>query len=440
MIIEFSVENFLSIKDMVTLSMVSAKSFKEHKDFNLINVDKKLDLLKSAVIYGNNASGKSNILSAIGFMKRTVLNSFRDSLLEKTERKLPSAKFALNSKSETEPSQFEMSFVYKSIKYRYGFEIDNEIIVGEWLFHTTSKEVYLFRRKEQKIIINKSSFKEGQGKDSEVRENVLFLTLLASLNQPVSKGITEWFQNLKFINGVYDFGYKSYTVRKIKSDAAFFDWVSNFIKYLEIANLSTTEEEIDEIDISNLKRGANSEEFVRFRESLNAYTNKLPKGDNLVSYHRKYNEENVLIDTIPFNFERQESDGTKKLVYLLGPWYDTLRRGGILIVDELDSKLHSNLTRKLIEFFHKYNKYNAQLIFAVHDVSLLNKDIFRRDQIYFVEKNQFGSSELVSLGDFKTDKVRNKSAFDKNYVQGTYGSIPYFEITEKLSQLLYGDE
>ena len=92
-----------------------------------------------------------------------------------------------------------------------------------------------------------------------------------------------------------------------------------------------------------------------------------------------------------------------------------------------------------MDFFHKFNKINAQLIFAVHDTSILNRDTFRRDQIYFVEKNQFGASELISLADFKTDKVRNKSAFDKNYIQGKYGAIPYFEIDEKLNQLLYGE-
>lgn len=440
MIIEFSVENFLSIKDMVTLSMISAKSFKEHKDTNLIHVDKKLELLKSAVIYGNNASGKSNILSALSFMKKTVLTSFRDSLLETNERRLPSEKFALNSKSETEPSQFEMSFLYNSIKYRYGFEIDNEMIVAEWLFHTTSKEVYLFRRTHQNIEVNKSSFKEGLGKETEVRENVLFITLLSTLNQPISKGITAWFQNLRFIDGFHDNGYKSFTIKKIKSDPNFFNWIAHFIKYLEISNVSTTEEEIDKIEISRLKQEGKDEEFIRLSESLNAYRGNIKSVDQLLTYHRKYDEDNVLIDTIPFNFERQESHGTKKLIYLLGPWYDALRNGRVLVIDELDSKLHSNLTRKLIEFFHKYNKHNAQLIFAVHDVSLLNKDIFRRDQIWFVEKNQFGASELLSLGDFKTDKVRNKSAFDKNYIQGTYGAIPYFEITDKLSQLLYGEE
>jgi AAA15 family ATPase/GTPase len=109
------------------------------------------------------------------------------------------------------------------------------------------------------------------------------------------------------------------------------------------------------------------------------------------------------------------------------------------MIDELDSRLHSHLTLRLVDFFHHFNKSNAQLICAVHDISLLKKEVFRRDQIWFVEKNQFGASELVSLADFKTDKVRNKSAFDKNYLEGKYGAIPYFDINAKLDELLYGE-
>jgi len=200
MIIEFSVENYLSFKDLTTLSMVAAKSFKEHKESNLIAVDKKLNLLKSAVIYGNNASGKSNLLEAMGFMKATVLNSFRDALVDNNERKFPLEKFILNSKTENESSFFEISFIHQHVKYRYGFEIDYDKIVAEWLFHTTTKEVYLFKRDYQKIEVNKTAFKEGLGKEENAKENVLFLTLIAQLNGKISNEIVNWFKNFNHIN------------------------------------------------------------------------------------------------------------------------------------------------------------------------------------------------------------------------------------------------
>jgi AAA15 family ATPase/GTPase len=440
MLIKFSVENFLSFKELTTLSMITVKSFKEHKKTHTIDIENKFELLKSSIIYGNNASGKSNLLNAIGFMRATVLNSFRDALMENSERKFPLEKFILNSKNENESSFFEISFITNNIKYRYGFEIDYDKIIAEWLYHTTTKEVYLFKRDFQKIEINKNSFKEALGKENDIKENVLFLSLLATLGKEISTNIVEWFKKCNFINGIHDRGHKRYTIDKLKTDTNFFNWVLYFIKYLEISNLSTTEEDVNDIDLENLKEKEKDEEIINLLTSIHKIQSKQPKRDQLITYHRKYNEDNILIDSVAFNFDKQESEGTKKLLYLLGPWYDTLQNGKVLLVDELDSRLHSHLTLRLIDFFHSFNKNNAQLICAVHDISLLNKDIFRRDQIWFIDKNQFGASELISLGDFNTDKVRNKSAFDKNYTQGKYGAIPYFEIPEKLNQLLYGEE
>lgn len=439
MIIEFKVENFLSFKDLTTLSMVTAKSFKEHKDTHTFTIDNKLSLLKSAVIYGDNASGKSNLLEAMEFMKRIILNSFRDALLENSDRKFPLEKFALNSKSEQESTFFEVSFFNNGTKYRYGFEIDYDKVVAEWLYHTTSKEVYLFKRDLQNIEVNKSAFKEGLGKEEDVKENVLFLSVLATLGKETSSSIVEWFKKFNIINGIHDRGHKRYTIDKLKSDKNFFNWVLHFIKYLEISNLTTTEEDVNEIDLETLREKEKDEEIINFFTSIHKIQSKQPKRDQLITYHRKYDENNVLVDTISFNFDKQESEGTKKLLYLLGPWYDTLKNGKVLIIDELDSRLHSHLTLRLIDFFHKCNVNQAQLICAVHDISLLNKETFRRDQIWFVEKNQFGASELISLADFKTDTVRNKSAFDKNYLEGKYGAIPYFDIDVKLNQLLYGE-
>lgn len=437
MLIEFSIENFLSFKDSTTLSMVAAKSFKEHPDTHVIESGSNFKLLKSAVIYGNNASGKSNLLEAMGFMKQTILNSFRDALLENNEKKFPLEKFALNTRTEKETSFFEISFIQKGTKYRYGFEIDYDKVVSEWLFHTTTKEVYLFKRDNQTIEVNKSAFKEGLGKEEDVKENVLFLSLLATLGKEISTNVVDWFKKFSFVNGIHDRGHKRYTIDKLKSDKQFLHWVLHFIKYLEIANLSTTEEDVDEIDFETLREKEKDEEIINLLTSIQKIQSKQPKRDQLITFHRKYDENNLLVDTVPFNFDKQESEGTKKLLYLLGPWYDTLKNGKVLIIDELDSRLHRHLTLRLIDFFHKFNKSNAQLICAVHDVSLLNKEIFRRDQIWFVEKNQFGASGLFSLADFKTDKVRNKSAFDKNYLEGKYGAIPFFDIDEKLNDLLY---
>lgn len=440
MLIEFQVENFLSFKDLTTLSMVAVKSFKEHQATHTTVTPSKLTLLKSAIIYGNNASGKSNLLKAMRFMKAAVLNSFRDALVDKSEKKFPLEKFSLSTETDEAPSYFEVSFIFAETKYRYGFEIDAENIVAEWLYHTTSKEVYLFKRDHQDIEVNKSAFKEGLGKETDVKNNVLFLSLLATLGKEISSNVVSWFKTFNQISGIYDSSHRRYTIDKLKSDQAFSDWILCFIKYLEISNLSTSEEDVNEIDLDLLRQQEKDEEIINLLTSIQKIQAKQPKRDRLVTYHRKYDSDRTLTDTVPFDFDTQESEGTKKLLYLLGPWYDTLQNGKILVIDEMDSRLHSHLTTRLIDFFHKYNKRGAQLICAVHDVALLNKDIFRRDQIWFIEKNQFGASELISLSDFKTDKVRNKSAFDKNYLEGKYGGIPYFDLDEKLIDLLYGAE
>lgn len=439
MLLEFNFNNYLSFKDSTTLSMIGAKSFKELEKTNTFKVNDKLKLLKSAVIYGNNGSGKSNLIKAIGFMRSLVVNSFRDALLEENDKKIPLTKFLLNTESDKMPSEFETTFIHENIKYRYGFEIEQEKVVSEWLFHTTSKEVPLFTRENGEFYVNKSSFSEGLKLDTKTKDNVLFLTLVAQFNGEISNRVIDWFKDFNVISGIHDRTYKKYTIKKLKQDKDFQKWANSFIKFLEISKMTTAEEDISELDIENLKEQEKDEELINLLTSIHKIQSKQPKRDQIITWHRKYDENNLLVDTVPFIFDRQESEGTKKLIYLLGPWYDTLKNGKILVVDELDSRLHTNLIKHLVDFFHHENKSNAQLIFAAHDTNILSKDIFRRDQIWFIDKNQFGASDLYSLGDFKSEKVRKKSAFDKNYTRGKYGGIPYFEKNEKLTEMLYAE-
>ena len=417
MLVQFSVKNYKSFRDLNVLSTAGVRSFKEHLISNTIAINEKDRLLKTVALYGNNASGKSNFLNAISIMKGVVINSFGRSLDEKNNEKFPLIKFLLNTKSEAEPTTFEIVFLLEGVKYRYGFRLDFDKVIEEWLFQTNVKEVQLFKREEQKLKINKSAFAEGVDKEKNLLNSVLFLTLNAQLKGELSSRIVHWFINTNHITGLNDRGYNKYTTDKLKKDANFHHWVSQFLRYLEITNVSTREDET--------------------KPSENAQKDKKIV---LETHHRAYNEDNVFVDTIPFHLDYMESEGTKKILYLLGPWYDTLRNGKILFVDELDSRLHPNMTKALINFFHKFNKNKAQLIFATHDISILTHKTFRRDQIWFVEKDQFGASQLFSMADFKTARVRNKSAFDKNYLSGKYGAIPYFETDDKLINLLYDKE
>lgn len=440
MVIEYQVKNYLSFKDLTIFSMVGMKSFKEHEPDNVIQFDEKLKILKSASIYGNNGSGKSNFVKSLVFMKGFVLNSFRDALLEDNNKKISLKKFLLNKECETLPSHFELSFIIDKIIYRYGFEVESEKISKEWLYHTTSKETPLFTRDNNKIVVNKSSFKEGLGLESKVKDNVLFLTRIAHDEGIISNEIINWFRKIKFINGINDSSYKLYTIKLLKEDKDFQIWISKFVSFLEISKLSTEEKDTLEVNIEKIKETNQDEELIDLLFSIQRMQAKQPKQDQIITWHKKYDANNFLIDTIPFNFDEQESDGTKKLVYLLGPWYTTLKKGNLLVVDELDSRLHTNLIKYLVKFFHESNDSNAQLIFVTHNTDILSKDYLRRDQIWFIEKNQFGSSEMYSLGDFKSEQVRKKSAFDKNYIEGKYGAVPLFDDNNKLIDLLHGQE
>lgn len=437
MLLEFNFSNYLSFKDPTTLSMIGIKSFKELEDTNIIRVSDKLKLLKSAIFYGNNASGKSNLIKAFSLMKHLVIHSFRDALMEE---KIPTTKFLLNTTSEKKPTEFEMAFILNNIKYRYGFEIEEEKITSEWLFHTTSKEVPLFTRENGKFYINKSSFSEGLKLETKTKDNVLFLTLAAHFDGTISNSVINWFKKINVINGIHDTGHKEYTINKLKEDKTFQKWTNDFIRFLEISKITIAEKEILEPDFETLKYQKKDKELIKLLTSTHKIQSKQPKRKRIITWHRKYDDNHLLVDTVPFLFDHQESEGTKKLIYLLGPWYDTLKNGKILVVDELDSRLHTNIAKQLIKFFHHQNNSNAQLIVAVHDTNILSREIFRRDEIWFIEKNQFGASHLYSLGDFKSEKVRKKSAFDKNYTQGKYGAIPYFEENKKLTELLYGEQ
>jgi AAA15 family ATPase/GTPase len=399
--------------------MVGVPSFKEHEPDNIIGLEK-FKLLKSAAIYGNNASGKSNFTQGLAIMKGLVLNSFRDALMEdndgsgSNDASISIDNFLLSTESEKLPARFEITFLCCKSKFRYGFEIDKNHVISEWLYSTPNiKEVPLFVRDGDRFEINKTSFKEGVNLQKRTRHNVLFLSLVAQLNGDKSGSIIDWFKNINFISGLMDQGYSGYTLNKLRKDVGFRKWVSLIIPTLEISNIT-----VDELEGGGDKK----EDKIKLQ---------------VTTWHNKYDSHQVIVDSIPFDFATQESEGTKRFIFLLGPIYDTLQKGRILFIDEFDSRLHPHLLQKLTELFHRTNINNSQLIYTSHNASLLDKDLFRRDQIWFVEKDQFGISTMYSLADFKTKDVRNTSSFSKNYLKGKYGAISYFDIKDEIINELY---
>ncbi len=401
MLIELKFRNFLSFKDETSFLMTSVKSFKEHLDTNIINTQRGFDLLKSAVIYGTNAGGKSNFIRVILSMSHVVSNSYSNSLKKEDEKPSQNMQFKLNSKTEFANTMYEVSLIIDAIIYRYGFEINGFEIKKEWLYRNSDNEIFLFTRDGNEFNINSDFFPEGDKYKTEVNSNVLFISHLSQNNQKISRLVFQWFANINVISGLYEESYDKYTARLLGKDTTFKKWAAIALRYLEISNIEAGE-----------------------------------KDGEIITFHQKFDENNLLVDAIPFQVN-MESEGTKKLIHLLGPIYDTIRNGRILFIDEFDSKLHPNLLIKLVDFFHKFNQSGAQIIISAHDTNLLNKDIFRRDQIWVAEKDQFGGSNLYSLSDFNAKTVRNTSAFDKKYLANEFGAAETLEVSENLTKLLY---
>ena len=434
MLLQFSVENYLSFKDETVLSFVGNKTTKEHEKENVIQKNG-LKILKSTVIYGANASGKSNLFSAIGYMKKVILNSFKDAISEKSSL-LKNRAFQLNKNTKNESSFFEVVFIQNDTQYRYGFEINKGEIEAEWLYYVPSKiETALFTRENQNIDINGSKFKEGIKLENKTRKNVLFLSVCAQFNGEVSNSIITWFKDINIISGIEDKSFGGYTTNKIKKDEKFRKWVNKFIDFLEITKLSVEEEDIININIDELDIPDEKKEIKDFLVAIHNLQKKQKTKSTLKSWHKVFDDNKILVDTVAFDFY-MESKGTQKLIYLLGPIYDSLKNGKILLIDELDSRLHSILTRNLLKIFHNGNKSNAQFVFALHDPTSMENDCFRRDQIYLIEKDQYGASSLYSLLEYK--KVRNDEKFSKNYLKGKYGAVPYMDDFDNLMSLIHG--
>lgn len=399
MLVNFTFQNYRSFKDEATLSMEAAP-IQELSESVKVDCDEKL--VPVAVLYGPNSSGKSNVLKALKAMRDALLNSVK--LNPKDE--LETDPFCLDLTSVHQPTSFEIQFILGNSKYRYGFDYNNKAILAEWLYEKRKgeREFELFLRGENEFKISKIRFAEGLGKQSSTPGNRLFLSLVAQLNGKTSQSIIDWFSNMEYLSGL-----------SIQGNA--------FTTYDMLYSKKKEREEIMSL-FSQSALGFNEIEITRKIEISTptpTYSSKI--------FHNIFDQEGKIVGTKSFSTDKMESEGTKKMIEIAGPIVEALYNGKILIVDELDAKLHPFLTRKIIGLFmsKETNKKGAQLIFATHDTNLLNLEYLRRDQIWFTEKSRTDSTELYSLVEFRDDsgsKVRNDRNIEKDYINGRYGAIP----------------
>jgi uncharacterized protein len=398
MLIEFSVGNYRSFKEVVTFSMVAAPIVVGDSPVNrnnLFSATKEIELLKSAAIYGANASGKSNLVRAISFMKEFTI----DSVSSRITSEIETESYRLNIESEREPSYFEIVFITGSTRYRYGFEVDRQSVKSEWLYQTLrTKEAQLFERENSKIKVF-SKFYEGKSLENKTRKNALFLSVVAQFNGDIATDVVDWFNELNIFNNLDDDDYDNATI----------DALIEGHRTQDLIGLVTS------LDLG-----------IKDIQMIKTPVVELP---GVMSYevktaHWKYDGEENRVDTEYFELDENESAGTQKLFNISGLLINILQTGEILIVDELDARLHPLISCAIVKLFNSpiTNPRNAQLIFTTHDTNLLSANMFRKDQIWFTEKDRYGATDLYSLVEYE---IPDDAPFEQDYIAGKYGAIPF---------------
>lgn len=402
MLIELKMKNCFSIQGEQVLSLIASND-KQLKG-NTFQADN-LTLLKSVAIYGANAAGKSNIIKIIDVIKAIVLQS----ATIQRGIELPLMPFLLG-RDEEKPSEFEVSFIAENVKYRYGFTATQKKILEEWLFaYPNGRMQQWFLRaydtKNDKYKYEFGSKFLGEKKlwENSTRENALFLSTAIQLNSKQLRPVFDWFLgkfNMSSISGLGDF------INILKQNP---QEISKYLKAVDfdIENLILKEEEANTQEVS----------WDLFNETISIDSSGKAKKSRVKAVHLNQQGQPIEFDMV------LESEGTREFLRFLVPIINIFQKGGILIIDELHNHLHPLMTKFIINLFHNenINKNNAQLIFTTHETSILDKDIFRKDQIYFCEK-QNKATKLYAMSDFKG--LRENIDFEKSYLLGRFGALP----------------
>ena len=406
MLIRFSFKNFKSFKEENVLDM-EATSLKEH-EYNIVKTDQ-VNLLKVAAIYGANASGKTNVLQAFDYMKKRILvsdDSKKNSPIDEDNV----YSFMINN----EAISLEVEILAKNNKiYKYGFDVLKDSIVSEWLYIKKINRFYsIFEREKNNVTMKSNNKISGL---ANIDERTLFLNIYSKIDKDNEdfNNVYDWFVNANYLdlgNPRFEDFINTRISLKILSDEKYKKELLRFIRTFDsgIEGIKTTPNSLEEVQNNN----------------------------RVVKVELIHRGENNELKALPLELE---SNGTRKMFHLFDFFMDALKNGMVLFIDELDAKLHPLLTRYIINLFHnsETNIGNGQLIYSTHDTVNLNKETFRRDEIWFTEKNRDGVSEMYALSDYILDdedgnnksgkKVRNDATYNKDYLTGRYGAIPVLE-------------
>lgn len=390
-----------------------ATSIQDHEATHLVDsgapgVDR---VLRTAVIYGANAAGKSNLLSAMDFVGDFVASSAKDKQAGESINVMPFGGL------DGTPSTFEFTFVREKIKYQYGFSANHERVFEEWLYAFPEKRPQRWYYRTSNPNSNEDSIEFGsllRGQKQQWRQatrpNALFLSAAVQLNSEQLRPVYDWFaKSLRVVLGTGELR-ENFSARAV-SDSKIKSRIIDFLQSADIAirDIEVTDQPLKD-EVARIIRSVAPEHEA---ESI------IKQGSKSIRFHHK----GVDGPSFWLDFEH-ESQGTQRLFAYSAPLLDVLENGYVLVADELNNSLHPLLVRKIIELFNnpEVNKNGAQLVFASHATSILSSALFRRDQVWFIEKDSSGASHLYPLSDFSP---RKGSSFSKGYLQGRFGAIPF---------------
>ena len=421
MLVSFSVKNFRSFSEQQTISMVASVGAKRKEKFSFATENSFVPfLLRSACLFGPNGAGKSSLVLAFDFFRDFVMYSAKDSQEGEEINVTP---FILDSRCREMPSEFEAVFIHKGDLYQYGFAVDKNRVWSEWLFskpnQKDTKNRRLFQREfdlETSTYYWNISKKYVKGEKElwkiSTRENALFLSTAILLNSTAFKNIFDWIRSsLRIIHSASRLS-PAFTVHQCLEKGR----ESKILDLIQAADIKIRSMNFDEQEL-HLRDAFPTDTTA---ESARDELKNRKQGKKLVkitSLHQGADGKPIGLD---FN---EESEGTKVIFSLAGPWFDVLENGYTLIIDELHNSLHPHALKFLIQLFHdpKINSNNAQLIFTSHETSVMTKDFMHQDQIWLLEKGEAENSMLIPLSDYK---VRDVSTFQKAYLDGRYGAVP----------------
>lgn len=410
MLLEFRVRNYRSIRDEQALTLI-ASSDKELAQTHLAPTGLKAapHALRTAVVYGPNASGKSSLLRALDYLRAVVAESATSIQPGQTYNVQP---FRLDAASAQQPTEFEITFLLSGVRHQYAFSMTAQRIVSESLLvYRSSKPTQLFSRQHvdgDGYDYEFSTYLTGPRKlwQESTRPNALFLSMAAQLNSEQLGPVFNWIvRNITFLPASAAV-LPDFTTALLATEQG----RASIREFLLAADISIADVQAVPrkgmraqmvMNASGVQASQEEHEFL-----IPVFEHSTPNGSAKFELH-------------------DESEGTQRLYGLIAPVLDCLRDGRVLVVDELDSSLHTLLVRRLITMFQtpELNPSGAQLIFSTHDTSLLDHTLFRRDQIWFTEKDADQATRLYPLTDFSP---RKQEAWERGYLAGRYGAVPFF--------------